>query len=347
MFIVREARPDDLTQLAQIAVHLNTVNLPADEVVLADLIRRSVRSFANADLQDKTGHFLFVLEELATQRVAGVSMIISSHGTVEDPHHYLLVDVDERHSPAVGKVFRHQTLQFRRSLTPHTEIGALILSPEFRGHPSKLGKLLSFARFQFIAANPDRFQDSVQAELLPPFGDDGSSLLWEWLGRRFTDLDYDEADRLSSSDHEFVRDLFPRAPIYTAVMPRDVQEVIGAIGKPTLGVAAMLKRIGFRYNQHIDPFDGGPHFECRTEEISIVADTQTRIASSEPCALDEPLALIGRRRREDHPFRCTIVSHRIAEGRVQLPDATRTALDIAPGELVMVTPLLPSLKRSA
>ena len=110
-------------------------------------------------------------------------MIIAAHGTVDDPHHYFHVDVDE-HSKTLGTVFRHKTLRFRRSLTPHTEIGALILAPAMRGHAERLGRMPSFARFTFIAAERQRFHDAVRPSS-SPFEDDGSSKLWEWLGRRF------------------------------------------------------------------------------------------------------------------------------------------------------------------
>jgi arginine N-succinyltransferase len=36
----------------------------------------------------------------------------------------------------------------------------------------------------------------------------------------------------------------------------------------------MLTGQGFRYNHHIDPFDGGPHYEARTEDIPVVRNLQ-------------------------------------------------------------------------
>ena len=35
----------------------------------------------------------------------------------------------------------------------------------------------------------------------------------------------------------------------------------------------MLRRIGFRYAERVDPFDGGPHFVAPTDEISLVQAT--------------------------------------------------------------------------
>ena len=35
----------------------------------------------------------------------------------------------------------------------------------------------------------------------------------------------------------------------------------------------MLRRIGFRYAERVDPFDGGPHFTAPTDEIALVQRT--------------------------------------------------------------------------
>ena len=101
-------------------------------------------------------------------------------------------------------------MRFKQSYTPHSELGALILDPALRGHPERLGRLLSYSRMLYIAAHRDRFQDTLQAELLPPFEPDGSSRLWNWLGKKFTGLTYLEADRRSRDDSEFMEALFPR-----------------------------------------------------------------------------------------------------------------------------------------
>ncbi len=49
----------------------------------------------------------------------------------------------------------------------------------------------------------------------------------------------------------------------------------------------MLVRAGFEYASRIDPFDGGPHFHCRTEKIASVAATR-RLKVRSLRAGDEP-----------------------------------------------------------
>lgn len=273
MFLLRDVHPDDIDQLQAIASLLNSINLPDDREGLARIVNVSMRSFSGTLDDPDDARYLFVLEEVATRRIVGTSMIIAAHGTPSDPHNYLAVDVDERFSSTLGSVFRHKTLLYKQSFTPHTELGALILHPGFRGHPARLGKVLSFVRFLYIAAHRERFKDTVQAELMPPLEPDGSSRFWEWLGRKFTGLDYHEADRLARHDHEFIKSLFPRVPIYVSLMPDDVRAVVAEVAPETRPVERMLKRIGFALNRNIDPFDGGPHYEAPTDAIEVVRDS--------------------------------------------------------------------------
>ena len=65
-------------------------------------------------------------------------------------------------------------------------------------------------RFLFIAMHRTDFRDEVLAELLPPLEPDGTSHLWEALGRHFTGLSYREADRLCKRNKEFIRGPVPR-----------------------------------------------------------------------------------------------------------------------------------------
>ena len=117
------------------------------------------------------------------------------------------------------------------------------------------------------------------AELLPPLEEDGTSHLWDALGRHFTGLTYAEADILSKKNKEFIRSLFPEGTIYASLLPKQAQEVIGKVGVQTRGVEKMLRRIGFRYAERVDPFDGGPHFTAPTDEITLVQRThKTKVA---------------------------------------------------------------------
>jgi arginine N-succinyltransferase len=336
-YLYREARPDDLDGVVRLAAHLDSLNLPADTAAIAAMIDASVSSFERNDPDDRTGRFLFVLERTSDGMLLGTSMIVASHGTTDDPHHAFRVDVEERYSESLGELFAHQTLTLVQSYRPHTELGALVLHPDFRGHPDRLGQGLSFVRFLFMALQPGRFHDRVEAELLPPLEADGSSLLWEWLGRPFTRLSYRDADRLSRGNREFIRSLFPRTPIHTALAPAEVQAVIGAVGAQTLGVARMLRAAGFRFNLHIDPFDGGPHFEAQRADILPLQQAHTRSFAGLTSAADAPKRLITR--VGERPFRAALGAWvETADGALVDAD-TAIELGLQQGDLLLGLPL--------
>ena len=197
------------------------------------------------------------------------------------PHIFFHVETDERYSETLDAL-RPQTLRIGYNYNGPTEIGGLILLPEYRRNTEALGKSLSYVRFLFMRMHRELFRDEVLSELLPPLEADGTSQLWEALGRQFTGLTYQEADRLSKENKEFIRALFPEDPIYTSLLPDDVRAIIGQVGPETRGVEKMLRRIGFDYAERIDPFDGGPHFIAKTDDISIVRDAKRGRRSARP-----------------------------------------------------------------
>jgi arginine N-succinyltransferase len=277
MFRIRQSYRKDVEQVLAVAEHLDTVNLPADRKSIEGLLDRSERSFIG-ELPVVEREFLFVLEDLAKQRIIGTSMIYAQHGTKRAPHIFFRVERDERYSVTLDRYLVHQTLRIGYNYNGPTEIGGLILLPEYRRNKDALGKALSYVRFLFMRMHRELFRDQVLSELLPPLEPDGTSRLWEALGRHFTGLTYQEADRLSKDNKEFIHALFPDDPIHTELLPEDVRAIIGQVGEETRGVEKMLRRVGFDYAEQIDPFDGGPHFMATTNDITIVRDAKEATA---------------------------------------------------------------------
>lgn len=267
-FLIREVGPRDLDALYRLSKHLDSVNFPHDREVLAGRIRRARDSFGEKIEDLSRREYMFVLEGLETGRIAGTSMIFAQHGHSDSPHIFFDVVPDERFSITLDRHFSHITLRLGFNYRGPTEIGALVLDPSLRA--LGLGKQLSFVRFLFIAMFRPRFRPSVIAELMPPLLPDGRSDLWEHLGRHFTGLSYQEADKLSTTNKEFITSLFPQTPLYASLLPAHVRRLIGEVGDETKGVRRMLESIGFEYSDRIDPFDGGPHFEARTDDITLV-----------------------------------------------------------------------------
>jgi arginine N-succinyltransferase len=198
-----------------------------------------------------------------------------------------------------------------------------------------------------------RFRPSVIAELMPPLLPDGRSELWEYLGRNFTDLSYQEADKLSKTNKEFITALFPQTPIYASLLPKEVQALIGEVGEETRGVRRMLEAIGFQFSERIDPFDGGPHFEALTDQITLVQGARHAELEPEPLpddaapvddrGLGSPSvikAIVGRGESEGPcRFRAAQGVVRVRDGKVQLTREVRSALKAKTGAVVWWVPL--------
>jgi arginine N-succinyltransferase len=271
---VRGALKSDEDQLLAVAHHLDTVNLPDDRDEVRDILKHATDSFTGAIKDPRRRAYVFVLVDEEKQTIIGTSMVFGQLGRRDAPYIYLDVIEEERYSATLDKHFNHIKLNVGYSYNGPTEIGGLVLSPEYRRVPEKLGLFISYVRFLYIKAHRDLFRDEVLAELLPPLEPDGTSHLWDALGRNFTGMSYAEADRLSKKNKEFVRGLFPEGTIYASLLPKQAQDVIGKVGSQTKGVEKMLRRIGFRYAERVDPFDGGPHFVAPTDEITLVRDTK-------------------------------------------------------------------------
>jgi arginine N-succinyltransferase len=339
---IRGAVPADEDQLFDVATHLNTVNLPADRGEIRGLLDYAQRSFTGAIKDPRRREYVFVVVDRERNRIVGTSMIIGQLGRRDAPYIYVDVFEEERYSATLDRHFRHVVLKIGYSYNGPTEIGGLIVSPEYRKQPEKLGLLISYVRFLFIKLHRDWFRDELLAELLPPLEPDGTSHLWNALGRKFTDMTYAEADRLSKKNKEFIKGLFPEGPVYASLLPQDAQDVIGKVGMQTKGVERMLRRVGFRYAWRVDPFDGGPHFTAPTDEVSLVQRTQeARVSRLVPEAeASKARALVAIEQPGPPYFRSVATPFRLEEGAaLEITAEAAHALGIAEGAPVWLLPL--------
>lgn len=267
MIGLREIQPQDLDALERFAQIPGFINLPNDRDLLREKIQRSVDSFHDRIEDPTEAKYLFVAEDLATGRVIGTSMIARQHGRPDSPHFYFQVGSEEKFSETINTGFIHGTLELKVETDGPSEIGGLVLDPEYRNAGNHLGRQMSFVRFLFLGLHRDRFKDRLIAELLPPLNKRGQSPLWEAIGRRFTSMDYWEADQLCQKNKEFIFSLFPSGKIYTTFLPAEARNAIGRVGKDTEPVVHMLKKIGFQFTQQVDPFDGGPHFWAKVDDL--------------------------------------------------------------------------------
>jgi arginine N-succinyltransferase len=155
------------------------------------------------------------------------------------------------------------------------EVGSLFLSPQYRGGGN--GRLLSLARFLFMADHLEYFDPVVISELRGVCDEAGRSPFWDAVGHHFFNIDYPSADYLSMVDKKFIADLMPRHPIYTPLLPFSAQAVIGKVQPETEPALAMLRDEGFELNDVVDIFDAGPVVKCELKQIRAIRESRTAL----------------------------------------------------------------------
>jgi arginine N-succinyltransferase len=337
---IRAARREDEAEFLRLAQYLNTVNLPNSAEHIRRLLDDSEKSFTQ-QLEPRHRRYVFVLYDLQNDCAVGTSTIVAQLGRRDAPYIYLDVLEEEKYSRTLDKHFYHTLLRLGFSYDGPTELAGLVVDPRYRGASERLGLLISYVRFLYIAAHRELFQDELLAELLPPLEPDGTSHLGEALGRHFTGLSYAEADLLSSENKDFIRDLFPNGVIYASLFSPEAQSVIGKVGAQTRGVEKMLVRVGFRYAQRIDPFDGGPHFVAPTDEVSLVARTLRLRCKPEATAITgKKRGLLAKDLGVAPYLRAVVTDFELQPGgEVRVPAPVAAHLQAAPGDELICLPL--------
>ncbi|MBL0870151.1 MAG: arginine N-succinyltransferase [Phycisphaerales bacterium] len=306
MFVIREAQQGDLDDLLALAKQTFFINLPPDRDIIASKIDQSQRSFAslsragskrteqtgkgkhpkgssdahghahNSGLRSLTGRsdlFMVVLQNLETGTVVGTSQVISSMGGPGHPRYFMTLRRVSNSSKSLGLGWTHLSAKLGKDETGPTEIGGLILNHAFRGHPARLGRLLSFARFHLMGLFPQRFSDHIVAEMLGPITRTGYNPFFEKFTRHFITRAFSDIYRFSQTSREFVETLLPADEIYLSILDPEVSNAAGEVSEDTRPARRLLERLGFEYHNRIDPLDGGPHLEAKTKLVPLVKAT--------------------------------------------------------------------------
>jgi len=274
VILLRPIQEADLPVLQQLGNIPGFINLSQDVDVLKEKIQASIKSFKDENRSKSESKYWFVAEDIKTKKLMALSMIAGQHGTQSSPHFFFQIGTEEKHSKTINTGFLHGTVELGYDTDGPSEIGGLVVDPEYRNTSQKIGKQISFVRFLFMAMYRQKFKSKIIAELLPPINKKGLSPLWEAIGRRFTNMDYWEADELCQKNKEFILSLFPEGKIYTTFFSAEARNAIGKVSKDTEPVLHMLTKIGFKYVNQVDPFDGGPHLWANSDELLPIKNTR-------------------------------------------------------------------------
>ena len=315
MYILRSASIDDLDDLYDLSQLMLFINLPPDKEIIKNKIESSIKAFTKPSRRLWENYYLFVLEDTKAQRIIGASMIHAQHGTEDEHQYFFSVYKENKFSKSLNTGFIHGTLKLGLETNGPTEIGGLILDPEFRKSDKKLGKQLSFVRFLYMGMNPTKFKDTIHSELMPPFDNEGRAPLWEAIGRRFLNLEYHEADILSRSNKEFILNLFPADTIYLTLLPIEARNAVGKVGESTAPVKRMLESVGFKYTNEVDPFDGGPHYRAKLKDITPVKDLfEVEILIRDKIIKSDQESILASLPTKDGSFKASLISGNLNKG---------------------------------
>ena len=335
-FIIRAARREDSQQLLELARQFTLLNLPAERRVIEQKIDRSVASF-NGELDKADAEYMFVAEDTEAELVIGSSLILAKSGTSKSANFSFKVLKKERFSRELGIGFIHQILRLNVNTDGPTEVGGLVVDRAYRRRPEKIGRQISLSRFLYVAMEQDRFESELHSEMAPPLTEEGRSEFWEALGRRFTGMPYQEADQLSSQNNGFIQSLFPEEDIYLALLDSRARLVLGRVGEETQPALHLLNRIGFKYKEEVDPFDGGPHLGCPTKECTIVRDARRAPLKRSKTATFASHGLVGLLR--DGQYIGGASPYHLEGQEIALPEKTWVNLNLSEGEEIFVSPL--------
>jgi arginine N-succinyltransferase len=272
--LIRPARPGDLQPLYEMAKLTGGgfTNLPADRDALAKKLARSADAFASEREAAEDHLYLLVLEDRATGRIDGTSQLFSAIGQ-SAPFYSYRVGTLSQNSRELGRTFRAEMLTLTTDLEGSSEVGGLFLHPRQRA--GGLGLLLARSRYLFIRQHRARFAAQVVAELRGVIDEAGGSPFWDGLAGKFFGMGFQEADAFNAiNGHQFIADLMPKHPIYTAMLPESARHVIGLPHPSGRAAMRMLEAEGFAHRGYIDIFDGGPTMAAPTDAIRSVVSAR-------------------------------------------------------------------------
>ena len=336
-FRIRPARNDDFKALYEMAKLTGGgfTNLPADKGALVAKLIRSEDAFARESDGQGDDLFVFMLEEAETGRIRGTCQVFSKVGS-ECPFYSYRITTLSQTSRELGRTFRADMLNLVTDFDGCSEVGGLFLHPQARA--GGLGMLLARSRYLFIKLNRERFAGKVLAELRGVIDEGGNSPFWDAIAGRFFGMGFREADEFNAMHGtQFIADLMPKTPIYTAMLPDNARAVMGVPHPSGRAAMKMLEAEGFSFDGYIDIFDGGPTMAAPTDRIRTIAGAREEVLAETSDEEGGQSMLVATGRLADFAA-CWGRVRTEADGRVMLDSKSAALLDLQPGDRFVAAP---------
>jgi arginine N-succinyltransferase len=273
-FRVRPALPDDYPEIYKMAKLTGGgfTNLPPDKTTLVGKLERSAESFERQEDEQSGDLYMFVLEDPKSGKIRGTCQVFGKVGVKQPFYSYRLSTLTQT-SPELGKTFRNEMLTLTTDLEGSSEVGGLLLHPECRA--GGWGGLIARSRYLFIKMHRGRFGPCTLAELRGVMDEAGHAPFWDSLAGRFFGMTFPEADEFNAvHGTQFIADLMPKTPIYTALLNEAAKAVMGQPHPSGRAAMKMLEEEGFTFDRYIDIFDGGPTVTVATDNIRTIEESE-------------------------------------------------------------------------
>jgi arginine N-succinyltransferase len=273
-FRVRPALPDDYPEIYKMAKLTGGgfTNLPPDKTTLVGKLERSAESFERQEDEQSGDLYMFVLEDPKSGKIRGTCQVFGKVGVKQPFYSYRLSTLTQT-SPELGKTFRNEMLTLTTDLEGSSEVGGLFLHPECRA--GGWGGLIARSRYLFIKMHRGRFGPCTLAELRGVMDEAGHAPFWDSLAGRFFGMTFPEADEFNAvHGTQFIADLMPKTPIYTALLNEAAKAVMGQPHPSGRAAMKMLEEEGFTFDRYIDIFDGGPTVTVATDNIRTIEESE-------------------------------------------------------------------------
>ena len=344
MHVIRPVAMKDLDALVELSrsAGYGLTTLPADPQFLRKRILKSQRSFEGMGDHPAGEAYLLVLENSSTGKVIGTSGCVSKVGGFE-PFYAFRIETTVHESKSLGVRKEIAVLHLVAEHNGPCEIGSLFLAPAHRGGHN--GRVLSLARFLFMADHEQCFDPVVLAEMRGVVDGQGRSPFWDAVGRHFFDIDYSRADYLSVINKKFMAELMPKHPVYITLLPPEAKAVIGLVHEQTRPALRMLECEGFAWTGMVDMFDAGPIITCPLKDIRVVRESSKAVVAeivTDGMAGDARLVTNARA-----DFRaCAAAVEPVPGGGVRLSGECAAALGVNVGDAIRFAPLRPSMAKA-
>ncbi|NQZ30431.1 MAG: arginine N-succinyltransferase [Oceanospirillaceae bacterium] len=273
MLFIRPSKLSDLNALLALSEQVGDgmTSMPTCKASWERKLLSSEQAFNSPKAPAQSCYFM-VLEDSITAKIVGTTAIYTGLGLTQPFYSYQRT-VETSQSSSLKTTHRSETLSLVEHFKGATEVGSLFLLPQYR--LPGVGQMLARARYLLMADARERFSSQIMAELRGVVNEDNQSPLWEALGSKFFDMDFQQAVNVAATQGStFITELMPKHPIYVELLAKSARNTLSVPNTNSAPALRMLEKEGFEHRGIIDLFDGGPTVEAVLDDIKTIKQSQ-------------------------------------------------------------------------